>query len=151
MRTVPAPAQPAMNVPLLDLQAQFRSIRDEVLAAVMAVADSQQFIMGPAVAQLEGALAALCRTRAAVACASGTDALLLPLKALLRPGDEVITSPFTFFASAGAVANAGGLPVFVDIDPATFNLRADQVAAAVTPRTRAVVPVHLFGQMAALE
>jgi dTDP-4-amino-4,6-dideoxygalactose transaminase len=151
MRTVPAPAQPAMNVPLLDLQAQFRSIRDEVLAAVMAVAESQQFIMGPAVAELEAAVAALGRTRAAVACASGTDALLLPLKALIRPGDEVITSPFTFFASAGAVANAGGRPVFVDIDRATFNLRADQVAAAVTPRTRALVPVHLFGQMAALE
>ena len=140
-----------MTVPLLDLKAQFRTIRDDVLAAVLAVADSQQFIMGPAVAELEAALAALCRTRAAVACASGTDALLLPLKALIRPGDEVITSPFTFFASAGAVVNAGGRPVFVDIDPATFNLRADQVAAAITARTRAIVPVHLFGQMAAIE
>jgi dTDP-4-amino-4,6-dideoxygalactose transaminase len=140
-----------MTVPLLDLKAQFRTIRDEVLAAVHAVADAQQFIMGPAVAELEAALAALCRTRAAVACASGTDALLLPLKALIGPGDEVITSPFTFFASAGAVVNAGGKPVFVDIDPATFNLRADQVEAAITPRTRVIVPVHLFGQMAALE
>jgi dTDP-4-amino-4,6-dideoxygalactose transaminase len=140
-----------MTVPLLDLQAQFRTIRDDVLAAVLAVADSQRFIMGPAVAELEDALASLCRVRAAVACASGTDALLLPLKALIQPGDEVITSPFTFFASAGAIANAGGRPVFVDIDPDTFNLRPEQVAAAVTPRTRAIVPVHLFGQMAAME
>jgi dTDP-4-amino-4,6-dideoxygalactose transaminase len=140
-----------MTVPLLDLKAQFRTIREDVLAAVLAVAESQQFIMGPAVAQLEAGLARLCRTRAAVSCASGTDALLLPLKALIRPGDEVITSPFTFFASAGAVVNAGGRPVFVDIDPATFNLRPDQVAAAVTPRTRAIVPVHLFGQMAPIE
>jgi len=140
-----------MTVPLLDLKAQFRTIRDEVMAAVHAVAESQQFIMGPAVVELEAALAALCRTRAAVACASGTDALLLPLKALIRPGDEVITSPFTFFASAGAVVNAGGRPVFVDIDPATFNLRADQLEAAITPRTRAIVPVHLFGQMAEVE
>jgi dTDP-4-amino-4,6-dideoxygalactose transaminase len=140
-----------MTVPLLDLQAQFRTIRDEVMAAVGAVAESQLFIMGPAVGELEAALAGLCRTRAAVACASGTDALLLPLKALIRPGDEVITSPFTFFASAGAVVNAGGRPVFVDIDPVTFNLRMDQVAAAITPRTRAVVPVHLFGQMAEME
>jgi dTDP-4-amino-4,6-dideoxygalactose transaminase len=140
-----------MTVPLLDLKAQFETIREDVVAAVLAVAESQQFIMGPAVAELEAALAAYCRTRAAVACASGTDALLLPLKALIRPGDEVITSPFTFFASAGAVVNAGGRPVFVDIDPATFNLRVDQVAGALTPRTRVVVPVHLFGQMVEME
>src|SRR4030065_630625 len=107
--------------------------------------------MGPAVAELGAALAGYCHTRAAVACASGTDALLLPLKALIRPGDEVITSPFTFFASAGAVVNAGGRPVFVDIDPATFNLRADQVAAAITARTRAIVPGHPVGQTAAIE
>jgi dTDP-4-amino-4,6-dideoxygalactose transaminase len=140
-----------MNVPLLDLKAQFDSIRPDVLAALHAVVESQQFIMGPAVAELETALAAYCHTRAAVACASGTDALLLPLRALIQPGDEVITSPFTFFASAGAVANAGGRPVFVDIDPATFNLRIDQVEAAITPRTRVIIPVHLFGQMVEME
>jgi dTDP-4-amino-4,6-dideoxygalactose transaminase len=140
-----------MPVPLLDLKAQFRAIRDEVMPALTAAIESQQFIMGPAVAELETAVATLCRTREAIACASGTDALLIPLKALLAPGDEVITSPFTFFATAGAIANAGGRPVFVDIDPATFNIDLDKVEAAITPRTRAIVPVHLYGQMAAME
>jgi dTDP-4-amino-4,6-dideoxygalactose transaminase len=140
-----------MPVPLLDLKAQFAAIRDEVVPALLAVVESQQFIMGPAVGELECAVAGLCGTREAIACASGTDALLLPLKALLQPGDEVITSPFTFFATAGAVWNAGGRPVFVDIDPATFNLNVDQVEAAITSRTRAIVPVHLYGQMAAME
>jgi dTDP-4-amino-4,6-dideoxygalactose transaminase len=140
-----------MPVPLLDLKAQFATIRDEVMPALLAAIESQQFIMGPAVGELETQVAALCRARAAVACASGTDALLIPLKALLRPGDEVITSPFTFFATAGAIANAGGRPVFVDIDPATFNLDPAQVEAAITSRTRALVPVHLYGQMAPLE
>jgi len=140
-----------MPVPLLDLKAQFATIRDEVLPAVMAAVESQGFIMGPAVAELECAIAGLCRTREAIACASGTDALLLPLKALIAPGDEVITSPFTFFATAGAIWNAGGRPVFVDIDPGTFNLDVERVAAAVTPRTRAIIPVHLYGQMAPME
>ena len=100
-----------MNVPLLDLVAQYRSIKDEVLPAVMAVIERQAFIMGAEVGQLEAAVAALSHTRHAVACASGTDALLLPLKALdLQPGDEVITTPFTFFATAGAIHNAGGTP-----------------------------------------
>jgi dTDP-4-amino-4,6-dideoxygalactose transaminase len=140
-----------MPVPLLDLKAQFATIRDEVVPALMAAVESQQFIMGPAVGELECAVAGLCRTREAIACASGTDALLLPLKALLAPGDEVITSPFTFFATAGAVWNAGGKPKFVDIDPATFNLDVEQVAGVVTPRTRAIIPVHLYGQMAPME
>src|SRR6266540_467585 len=108
--------------------------------------------MGPAVQRLETDVAALCRARHGIACASGTDALLLPLRALpLRPGDEVITTPFTFFATAGAIHNAGGTPVFVDIEPDTFNIAPAAVAAAITPRTRAIVPVHLYGQMAALE
>src|SRR6267143_959925 len=108
--------------------------------------------MGPVVARLESAVAQLAGAAHGIACASGTDALLLPLKALdLEPGDEVITTPFTFFATAGAIHNAGGTPVFVDIEPDTFNLDPARVAAAVTPRTRAVVPVHLYGQMAALE
>src|SRR5436309_14301987 len=108
--------------------------------------------MGPAVAQLEREIARLARAQHAIACASGTDALLLPLKAVqLRPGDEVITTPFTFFATAGTIHNAGGTPVFVDIEPETFNLDPTRVAAAITPRTRAVVPVHRYGQMVAME
>ena len=141
-----------MNVPLLDLVAQYRSIKDEVLPALMAVIERQAFIMGAEVGQLEAAVAGLSRTKHAVGCASGTDALLLPLKALdLRPGDEVITTPFTFFATAGAIHNAGGTPVFVDIEPDTFNIAPAAVEAAITPRTRAIVAVHLFGQLAAVE
>ncbi|MBI4419248.1 MAG: DegT/DnrJ/EryC1/StrS family aminotransferase [Gemmatimonadetes bacterium] len=141
-----------MNVPLLDLKAQLESIRDEVLPALLGVVESQQFIMGEAVQKLEAEVAALSHARYAIACASGTDALLLSLKVLgLRPGDEVIAPTFTFFATAGAIHNAGGTPVFVDIDRKTFNLDPDQVAARVGPRTRAIVPVHLFGQMAAME
>src|SRR2546426_4138541 len=141
-----------MNVPLLDLVAQFRVIKDELLPAIQAVIESQQFIMGPAVAQLEAEIACLSRARHGIGCASGTDALLLPLKALaLEPGDEVITTPFSFFATAGTVHNAGGTPVFVDIEPETFNIAPAAVDAALTSRTRALLPVHLFGQMAALE
>lgn len=141
-----------MSVPLLDLKTQFDSIRDEVMPAVLAVIERQQFILGPEVEELERAIARLCCTRHAVACASGTDALLLSLKALdLKPGDEVITTPFTFFATAGAIWNAGGKPVFADIEPGTFNLDVEAVKAAIGPRTRAVVPVHLFGQMARME
>src|SRR5579884_4135367 len=141
-----------MNVPLLDLVAQYRAIKDEVWPALEAVIESQQFIMGAPVAELERAVAELAGARHGIACASGTDALLLPLKALaLRPGDEVITTPFTFFATAGAIHNAGGTPVFVDIEPDTFNIAPAAVAAAVAPRTRAILPVHLYGQMAAME
>jgi dTDP-4-amino-4,6-dideoxygalactose transaminase len=141
-----------VNVPLLDLVAQYQGIKEEVLPAIMAVIERQAFIMGAEVGQLEAAVAKLCNTRHAIGCASGTDALLLPLKALdLRPGDEVVTTPFTFFATAGAIHNAGGTPVFVDIDPATFNIDPAAVEAAITPRTRAILPVHLFGQMAAIE
>ena len=141
-----------MNVPMLDLVAQYRAIQGDVLPAVQKVIESQQFIMGPAVAELESAVARLSHARHGVACASGTDALLLPLKALnLAPSDEVITTPFTFFATAGAIHNAGATPVFADIDPDTFNIDPAAVEAAVTPRTRAVVPVHLYGQLAAME
>ena len=141
-----------MNVPLLDLVGQYRAIKDEVLPALQAVIESQQFIMGPAIAQLEARVAELSHARHGIGCASGTDALLLPLRALdLRAGDEVITTPFTFFATAGAIHNAGGRPVFVDIDPGTFNMDPAAVEAAVTPRTRAIVPVHLYGQMVEME
>ncbi|MGH7519810.1 MAG: DegT/DnrJ/EryC1/StrS family aminotransferase [Gemmatimonadales bacterium] len=138
-----------MNVPLLDLVAQYRTIKDEVLPAMMKVVETQQFIMGPAVPDLEAAIARVSHATHGIGCASGTDALLLPLKALnLRPGDEVITTPFTFFATAGTIHNAGGTPVFVDIQPDTFNLDPAAVKRAITPRTRAIMPVHLYGQMA---
>jgi dTDP-4-amino-4,6-dideoxygalactose transaminase len=141
-----------VNVPLLDLVAQYRNIKDDVERAVMAVIQRQGFIMGPEVAQLEAEVARLSRTGHAIGCASGTDALLLPLRALdLEPGDEVITTPFTFFATAGAIHNAGGRPVFVDIDAGTYNISPQAIEAAITPRTRAIIPVHLFGQMAAIE
>ena len=141
-----------MSVPLLDLVAQYRGIKDDVLRAVMTVIERQGFIMGPEVAQLENAVAQLSHTKHAIGCASGTDALLLPLRALdLKPGDEVITTPFTFFATAGTVHNTGGTPVFVDIDEATFNISPRAIEAAIGPRTRAILVVHLFGQMAAME
>ena len=141
-----------MNVPLLDLVAQYQDIKDDVLAAMMRVIERQSFIMGPEVGQLESEIAKLSRTTHGIACASGTDALLLPLKALdLRAGDEVITTPFTFFATAGPIHNAGGTPVFVDIDPETMNISPAAIEAAITPRTRAIVVVHLFGQIAAME
>src|SRR5688572_32615118 len=126
-----------MNVPMLDLVAQFATIKDEVVPAMMKIVETQQFIMGPSVPQLEAEIARLSHARHGIGCASGTDALLLPLKALeLRPGDEVITTPFTFFATAGAIHNAGGTPVFVDIEPETFNIAPAAVEAALTPRTR---------------
>src|SRR6476659_8811580 len=112
-----------MPVPLLDLRAQHASIRDEVMSALTELVDSQLFILGPPVEALEREVAVLSHTKYAVGCASGTDALLLALRALdVGPGDEVITTPFTFFASAGTIHNAGGRPVFVDIDPGTFNI-----------------------------
>jgi len=141
-----------VTVPLLDLVAQYQTIKDDVLAAMMAVIERQGFIMGPEVARLEAEIAHLSHAKHGIACSSGTDALLLPLKALdLKPGDEVITTPFTFFATAGTVHNAGGTPVFVDIDPATFNISPRAIEAAITPRTRAIIVVHLFGQMAVME
>src|SRR5512132_4585021 len=141
-----------MPVPLLDLRAQHAHIRDEVVAAMMDVVDSQSFILGEPVAKLEEDIAALSRTKHAIGCASGTDALLLAFRALdIGRGDEVITTPFTFFATAGTIHNVGATPVFVDIEPKTFNIDPAAAKAAVTSRTKAVVPVDLFGQMAAIE
>jgi len=137
-----------MNVPLLDLTLQHREIADEVMEAVRGVIDDQRFILGPVVERLEGEMEAKLGVRHAVGCASGTDALLLAVRALMEPGAEVVTSPFTFFATAGAIHNAGARPVFADIEPDTFNLDPAAADAAVTERTRAVMPVHLFGQMA---
>ena len=141
-----------MSVPLLDLKAQYATIKDEIQRAIAGVLDRQDFIMGREVVELEQCLAGLARAKHGIACASGTDAILLPLKTLgLRPGDEVIAPSFTFFATAGTIHNAGGTPVFVDIDSDTFNVDPDAVEAAITPRTRAIVIVHLFGQMAPIE
>jgi len=137
-----------VQVPLLDLKAQYATIRSEVQAAVDAVLESQYFINGPAVAELESAVAAYCDCADAVGVASGTDALLCSLMALgVGAGDEVITTPFTFFATVGSICRAGARPVFVDICADTFNLDSAAVATAVTDRTKAIIPVHLFGQM----
>jgi dTDP-4-amino-4,6-dideoxygalactose transaminase len=141
-----------MSVPLLDLKAQHATIRDEVVAAVMRIVDAQTFILGDAVVELEQAVATLSNTTHAIGCANGTDAILLAMRALdIGRGDEVITTPFTFFATAGTIHNVGATPVFVDIEPDTFNIRPDAVSAARTSRSKAVIPVDLFGQMAAVE
>lgn len=143
-----APAAPE-SVPLLDVHRGNRPLRDEVLHAVAAVYDSGKFLHGPEVEKLEKAVATLSGTSHAVGCASGSDALLLALMALeIGPGDEVIVPSFTFFATASAVWRLGAKIVFADIDPATFNLAPDAFAAAITPATRAVIPVHLYGQCA---
>ena len=141
-----------MPVPLLDLRAQHATIRDEVVSALLRVVNSQQFILGEPVARLERAIAALSGTAHAIGCANGTDALLLAMRALdIGRGDEVITTPFTFFATAGTIHNVGATPVFADIEPRTFNIAPEAVGAAVTQRTKAVIPVDLFGQMAPIE
>jgi dTDP-4-amino-4,6-dideoxygalactose transaminase len=137
-----------MKVPLLDLKAQYATIKDDVLTAVAEVLDSQVCIGGPKVAELEQKVAAISDCKFAVGVSSGTDALLASLMALdIGPGHEVITTPFTFFATAGCISRTGALPVFVDIDPRTYNLDPSKIEAAITGRTKAIIPVHLFGQM----
>ena len=141
-----------MPVPLLDLKAQHATIRDDVVRAMLEVVDAQAFILGPPVGQLECHVAGLSRTKYAIGCANGTDAILLAMRALdIGRGDEVITTPFTFFATAGTIHNVGATPVFVDIEPKSFLIDPAAVAGAITPRTKAVIPVDLFGQMAPLE
>jgi len=138
-----------MHVPLLDLKAQYAVIRAEIRAALDAVLDSQYFVLGANVSALETDMAHYCGAPHAVGVASGSDALLLALMAIgIGPGDEVITTPYTFFATAAAVVRLGGVPVFVDIEPRTFNLAVEQVKAHITARTKAIIPVHLYGQCA---
>jgi dTDP-4-amino-4,6-dideoxygalactose transaminase len=138
-----------VTVPLLDLEAQYRPIRDQILAAITRVCDSQRFILGAEVEGLERELARAIGVEHAITVSSGTDAILAVLMALgIRSGDEVITPTYSFFATAGCVARVGATPVFVDIDPATYNVDPEAVRAAITPRTKAIIPVHLYGQMA---
>ena len=152
MSEAPAALASPTPVPLIDLVAQFQTLETELHEAVWNVFREQKFILGDEVAELEHDVATYCDSRDAIGCASGTDALLLALMVLdLQPGDEVITSPYTFFATGSAITRLGLKPVFVDIDPLSFNLDPQAVEAAVTARTRAILPVHLFGQCAEME
>ncbi|MHC4158215.1 MAG: DegT/DnrJ/EryC1/StrS family aminotransferase [Planctomycetota bacterium] len=141
-----------MEVPLLDLKAQYATIKDQILAAVSEVLESQRCIGGPKVAELEEKVAALSDCKFAVGVSSGTDAILNSLMSLdIGTGDEVITTPFTFFATAGCIARVGAKPAFVDIDSKTFNINPELIETAVTKKTKAIMPVHLFGQMADMD
>jgi dTDP-4-amino-4,6-dideoxygalactose transaminase len=141
-----------MKIPLVNLQAQYAPLRAEILLAIERVMASQQLVLGPEVKALEDELAVYSNVRHAIGCASGSDALLLALMALdVKAGDEVITSPFTFFATGGAIARLGARPVFVDIDRRTYNIDPQKIEAAITPRTRALIPVHMYGQCADMD
>ncbi len=147
MHSLPSTTEaPGATFEFLDLRAQFATIREEVLSAVNGVLESQYFILGPEVRQFEEEVALKLGARFAIGCASGTDALIIALMAAgIGAGDEVITSPFSFIATAGSIGLVGAKPVFVDVDPVTFNIDPAKIAAAITPRTRAIMPVHLFG------
>jgi dTDP-4-amino-4,6-dideoxygalactose transaminase len=141
-----------MNIPLLDLKAQFATIKEDVNRAIQEVLESQHFILGPKVDECEKAIAAYSQCAHGIGVSSGSDALLACLMAEnIGPGDEVITTPYTFFATVGAISRLGATPVFVDIDPATYNMDVAQIAAKITKKTRVIMPVHLYGQMADMD
>jgi len=145
-------AQPIDNVPLLDVTRGNQSVQDEIQAAIVRVIASGRFVYGPDCQQLEAEIAALCQCKFGIGCASGSDALLLALMAIgIEPDDEVILPSFTFFATGSAIVRLGARPVFVDIEPDTLNIDTRQIQAAITPKTKAIIPVHLFGQCAAME
>ncbi len=145
-------ARPSVKIPLLDLKAQFQQIRSDVLSAIQGVCEDQSFILGQRVEAFEAAIADYLECRYAVGVASGSDALWLSLMTVgVEPGDEVITVPFTFFSTAGVVSLLHGVPVFVDIRADTFTMDPDQLDKAITPRTKAIIPVHLFGQCSDME
>ncbi|WP_020473959.1 DegT/DnrJ/EryC1/StrS family aminotransferase [Zavarzinella formosa] len=148
MSNLPSPPP----VPMCDLATQYKAIQSDVEAAVLRVLSSGQVIMGPEVTGLETEVAEYCHAKFGIGCASGTDAILLALHALdIGPGDEVIIPPFTFFATVGSVVRTGATPVFADIDPRTYNIDPEQVAEKITPRTKAIMPVHLYGQCADMQ
>src|ERR1700758_4486470 len=147
-----APLPPQKKIEFIDLKAQYAVLRDEIARRMQAVLDHGQYIMGPEVKELEAALAAHCGAKHCVTVASGTEALLISMTALdLKPGDEVITTPFTFAATAETIVLLGARPVWVDIEPDTCNIDASKIEAAITPRTRAILPVGLYGQVADID
>ncbi len=141
-----------IRVPFLDLKRQYHSIKEEVNSAIQDVLENQAFILGPQVKEFEGLFALYCNTNHAIGVSSGTDALLLALKSLgIGDGDEVITTPFTFFATVESICNVGAKPVFADIDPETYNIRPDSIEKAISKKTKAIIPVHLYGQCADMD
>ena len=141
-----------MRIPILDLKAQYAAIKDEVTHAISEVCEKQAFALGPAVAEFEKNVAAYCNSKHAIGVSSGTDALLVSLMALdVKPGDEVITTPFSFFATAGCIVRVGARPVFVDVDPDFYNIDPVGIEEKLTEKTRAIIPVHLFGQLAGMK
>jgi dTDP-4-amino-4,6-dideoxygalactose transaminase len=145
-------AKVLIQVPFLDLKAQYATIKEEVMPAISRVCESQALALGPAVADFEEKIAAYCQCKYAIGVSSGTDALLAGLMALdIKPGDEVITTPFTFFATAGCIARIGARPVFVDVDPDSYNIDPAGIEEKITEKTKAVIPVHIFGQAAQMK